>query len=144
MLRIMSKRTSDTDEELCPCLTGWQKALDRVKWNKLMEILKNTGIDWRERRLSSKLHINRSVKMQLDQADKISVKPGRGVRQGCCLSQILSSLYSENFTKEALEEFGDFKIGGQVIRTVKYADNLLLLANEEATLLGMTDRLIEN
>jgi hypothetical protein len=32
---------------------------------------------------------------------------------------------------ETLEMFGDFKIGGQVIRTVKYADDLVLLAREE-------------
>jgi hypothetical protein len=42
------------------------------------------------------------------------------------LSPILFNLYSENLTKEALEGFGDFKIG-QVIRVVKYADNFVLL-----------------
>jgi hypothetical protein len=30
--------------------------------------------------------------------------------------------------------FGDFKIGGQVINTVKYADDLVLLAKEEMVL----------
>jgi hypothetical protein len=41
------------------------------------------------------------------------------------------------------EGFGDFKIGGQVIRTVKYADDLVLLARDENVLQGMVDRLIE-
>jgi hypothetical protein len=59
------------------------------------------------------------------------VKIGRGVRQGCCLSPILFNLYTEYLTKAALEGFGGFKIGGQVIRTVKYADDLVLLAKEE-------------
>jgi hypothetical protein len=31
-------------------------------------------------------------------------------------------LYSEFLNKEALEGFGDFKIGRQVIRSVNYAD----------------------
>jgi hypothetical protein len=39
-------------------------------------------------------------------------------------------LYSEYLIKEALQGFGDFKIGG-VIRTVKYADGLVLQAEEE-------------
>jgi len=39
--------------------------------------------------------------------------------------------------------FGDFKIGGQIIHTVKYADDLVLLAKEEKVLQDMTDKLIE-
>jgi len=36
------------------------------------------------------------------------------------------NLYSEYLTKEALEGLGDFKIGGQIIHTVKYADDLVV------------------
>jgi hypothetical protein len=39
-----------------------------------------------------------------------------------------SRLCSEYLANKALEGFGDFKVGGQVIRTVKYADDLVLLA----------------
>ena len=39
--------------------------------------------------------------------------------------------------------FGDFKIGGQIIHTVKYADDLVLLAKEEKVPQDMIDKLIE-
>jgi hypothetical protein len=52
------------------------------------------------------------------------------------LSPILFSWYSEYFTKETLEGFGDFKIG-EVICTVKYADDLMQVAKEEAALQGI-------
>jgi hypothetical protein len=71
------------------------------------------------------------------------VKIGREVKQGCCLSPILFNLYSEYLTKKALKGFGDFKIGGQIIHTVKYADDLVLLAKEEKVLQDIIDKLNE-
>jgi hypothetical protein len=58
------------------------------------------------------------------------------------LSPILFNLYSEYLTKEALEGLGDFKIGGQIIQAVKYADDLVLLAKEENVLRDI-NKLIE-
>jgi len=118
----------------CVCFIDWQKVFDQVNWTKLMQILKGTGIDWHERRLISNLYMAQRVKVRLNQGETRSVKIGKGARQGCCLSPILFNLYSECLTKEALEGFGDFKIGGQIINTVKYADKLVLLAKEEKVL----------
>jgi len=53
------------------------------------------------------------------------------------------NLYSKRLTKEALEGLGDFKIGGQITHTVKYADDLVLLAKEEKVLQDMIDKLVE-
>jgi len=108
-----------------------------------MEILKETGIDWRERRLIRNLYMAQSVKVRLNRGETRSVKIGRGVRQGCCLSPILFNLYSEGLIKEALEGCGGFKIGRQIIHTVKYADDLVLLVKEEKMLQDMMDKLIE-
>jgi hypothetical protein len=77
-----------------------------------MQILKGTGIDWRERRLISNLYMAQNVKERLNRGETRSVKIGRGVRQVCCLSPVLFKLHSECLTKEAMEGFGDFKIGG--------------------------------
>ena len=41
---------------------------------------KYIGIDWRERRLISKLYIEQKVKVQLDLGETRSVQIGRGVR----------------------------------------------------------------
>jgi hypothetical protein len=42
-----------------------------------MQILKENGIDWRERRLISKLYMEQCVKVRLDQGETRSVKIGR-------------------------------------------------------------------
>jgi len=84
-----------------------------------------------------------SVRIRQNSGETRSVKFGRGVREGCCLSPVLFNLYSECLTKEALEGFWDFKIGGQIIHTVKCVDDLVLLAKEENVLQKMIDKLTE-
>ena len=85
MLRIISEQALEIDEELCVCFVDWQKEFDRVNWTKLMQTLKVTGIDWRERRLIGNLYMAQRVKVRLNRGETRSVKFGRGVRQGCCL-----------------------------------------------------------
>jgi hypothetical protein len=65
------------------------------------------------------------------------VNIGKEVRQGCCLSPILFKLYNEYLTKEGLESFGGSKIGGQILRTVTYVDDFVILAEEHTVLQGM-------
>jgi len=47
-------------------------------------------------------------------------------------------LYRKYLTNEAPEGFQDFKIGGKVIHTVKYAYYLVVLAKEVVVLQGYT------
>ena len=143
MLRIISERVLAVKEEVCACFIDWQKAFDGVNWKKLMEILKEIGIDWKDRRLILNLYLGQRVKVRLDHGETNSAEIGRGVRQGCCISPILFNLYGEWLAKEALDGVGDFMIGGRVINTIKYADDLVLLAKNEETLQAMMDRMVE-
>jgi len=59
------------------------------------------------------------------------------------LSLILFNLCSKYLAKAAVEGFGDFQIGGQMICTMKYADDLVLLAAGEMMAKGMIEKLIE-
>jgi len=69
--------------------------------------------------------MDQSVKLKLGQGETRSMKTGRGVRKGCLFVADSIQLYCEYLTKEALEWPGDFRIGGQVIRSVKYGDELV-------------------
>ena len=55
----------------------------------------------------------------------------------CVCVYVCVCVYSECLTKEALEWLGGFKIGGQIFHTVKFADDLVLLAKEEKVLQDM-------
>ena len=68
------------------------------------------------------------------------MKTGRGGTQGCCLSPFCSNIYSLPYlTNKVLEGFGDFKIGGQIIHTLQYTDDVVLLAKKETVLQDMCD-----
>ena len=66
MMRIIPERTLEIDEGICVCFIDWQNAFGPVHWTKLMQILKRTGIDWCEKRLISKLYMDKRVKVRLD------------------------------------------------------------------------------
>jgi hypothetical protein len=50
---------------------------------------------------------------------------------------------SKYLTMEALERIGDFRIGGQLIRTGNYLYDLVILVKAEKVLWDTTDTLIE-
>ena len=51
------------------------------------------------------------------------------------------NLHSEYITKESLKGFGDFKIGGQIIRTVKRADDIALFCKKRYCRAQLIDEL---
>jgi hypothetical protein len=90
-----------------------------------MQILKEPVINWHERRLINKMHVDQSVKAQVDKGETRSAKIGKELTR--MLSPILFKVYSECLTNKAPEGFGDLNIKEQVIHTVKYAQDLALL-----------------
>jgi hypothetical protein len=66
MLRIISERALDIDQELRACFIDRQKEFDRGNLTKFMQILNGSGIDWGQRRLIRKLYMDQIVKIKLD------------------------------------------------------------------------------
>jgi hypothetical protein len=66
------------------------------------------------------------------------------IGRGCYFSPILVNLYRGFLIKKSLEGVGDFKKEGNVILTVKYADDLLLLVKEEGLLQGIIAKVLWN
>ena len=63
LMRIISERVLDVKEEMCLCFIDWQKAFDRDDWTKLLEILSNIGVNWREGRLIRNLYMGEKSKI---------------------------------------------------------------------------------
>ena len=131
MLRIKSEQTLNIDEEICACFIDWQNASDHVKWTKLMHTLNKTGIDWQERRLISKLYMDHSIKVQLEEAEE-----GLGRR-------VVSHRFYSTYRASTLP-CSVLRLQNRTNKhTMKYAHGHVLLAKEEMVLQGMIDRLTE-
>ena len=81
------------------------------------------------------------VKLRLNQGETDSVKIGRGVRQGCCMSPILFNLCGEYLMKETLAEVRDLKIGGRIINKVRFTDDTATIVKTQKGL--MVNRLVD-
>src|SRR6476469_3253134 len=126
------------------CFVDFEKAFDRVNWKKMMKVLQNIGVDWRDRRMISELCMNQEAVVRIAGGESHSGMIGRGIRQGCSLSPLLFSIYAEMMMKQALQNVEEgIRVGGELIKDVKYADDQGMVANTETGLQNLMDSLNE-
>ena len=89
------------------------------------------------------MYLDQNVKIRLDQQKAWSVKISTWVILGWYFSSILFKLYNEYVSEVALNGFDSFDSRGQLIGTVRYTDEFVIVGEEEAVLQGMVDRVIE-
>ena len=103
-MRKICERSLEHDQEVNKYFVDFEKAFDRIRWDKLMEILKKIGVDWRERRLIKELYMGQVVAVRINEGETDLIAIGRGTRQGCPLSTVLFSLYDETMIREAFDD----------------------------------------
>ena len=121
---------------------NWVK--NKVNWIKLMEISKNVGVDYHDRRMIWELYMNQSAEVIIGEEISKAAEIGRGVRQGGLLSTILFNMYVELMFMEALEDCEDgVNVGGERLAAVRYADDQAMIAITNVGLQRIMDRLVE-
>ena len=129
------------------CFVDFEKAFERVNWTKLLALLRKLGVDWRDRRLIAELYMNQTAMVRTGAGDTDGAVIGRGVRQGCLVSPILFNIYAEAMIRNSLEDLAEvIKVGGQLIKSVRFADDQAMTASTEAGLQHMmqvTNRVVK-
>ena len=88
----------------------------------------------------SEIYKGQRVVVKICNEETEEIRIGRGVRQGCCLSPTLFNIYAEKIMNEALEETEGLKVGGESIKTIKYADDQAIIATSQRELEIMLQR----
>ena len=97
----------------------YEKAFDRVKWVKLVTILKDIGFDWRDRELIATLYIGQTAYVHFGESLTDAAIIGRETRQGCLLSPLLFNIYSESMIREAFTHIHyGIKVEGQLVKSI--------------------------
>ena len=94
----------------------YQKAIDRLRHDKLAEVMEKAGIPDLKRRLNINLYWRQHAAVRWDGEVSREVGVERGVRQGCVKSPILFNLYSEFMIKEAMENVEGIKSMESIVR----------------------------
>ena len=144
VMRMLCQRVLEHDGIVFVCFVDFEKAFDRVNWVKLMSVLKDIGVDWKDRNLIVDLYIQQEAVIRIGAELTGAAKIGRGVRQGCLLSPLLFSIYIESLMKEAMEGSEDgIKVGGQVLQDVRFADDQAMVDSSEEGLQRTMFRLVQ-
>src|SRR6476469_5088002 len=124
VMRMICERSLEFGNNVCICFVDFEKAFDRVNWEMMMKVLQSIGVDWRDRRMISKLYMNQEAVVRIAGGESDSGIIGSGVRQGCVLSPLLFSIYAEMVMKEALKNVEEgIRVGGELIKDLKYAND---------------------
>ena len=67
----------------------------------------------------------------------------KGVRQGCVLSSHLFNLYTEKIMREVIHESDGVKIGGIRISNLRYADDMVLIADSKINLQNLIEKMVK-
>ncbi|KAK3714907.1 hypothetical protein RRG08_005377 [Elysia crispata] len=118
------------------------KAFDKVKHEKLFEMLNQLDIDGKDLRVLRNLYWDQTAAVRVggELSEYTNIK--RGVRQGCVMSPDLFNLYSKVILRN-LDGSEGLKANGENLNNLRYADDTSLLAGSEEDLQRLLNIVVE-
>ncbi|XP_063598959.1 uncharacterized protein LOC134775403 [Penaeus indicus] len=139
----MAERAVEVQKDLYLCFIDYSKAFDKVRHQEMFKMLEVLDIDGKDLQLIRNLYWKQlaAIRIEGETGKWSSIK--RGVRQGCVLSPDLFNLYSEVILREIKNMPGE-KIGGVNINNLRYADDIVLIAESELDLQNIINKFFKN
>lgn len=133
-LRLVLDRRMDLGLDTHVAFIDLEKAFDKVDWKKMISLLRNTGLDFKDRRIIYELYKNQETIIEVGN-EKGTAKIRQGVRQGCPLSPLIFNLFIESAIKIINEKSKEgVKFNGKTIRFIRFADDIAAVAETQSDL----------
>ena len=87
-LPVIHKGDLEYNNKVFVCYVYYEKAFDWVNWVKIMVILRNIGVDWKDKKLILNLYQGQAAYVRIDGFPS-ACSIGTGVRQEYSLSPLL-------------------------------------------------------
>uniref|UniRef100_A0A8D8UNP4 Craniofacial development protein 2 n=1 Tax=Cacopsylla melanoneura TaxID=428564 RepID=A0A8D8UNP4_9HEMI len=143
-IQTLIQKHRDNNNDAYICFIDFEKAFDRIKHDKMIDILEDIGLNEKDIRIIKNLYWNQSACVRIEGNVTESVNIKRGTRQGCVLSPQFFNIYSEYIFKEALHSINSgIKVGDVTINNIRYADDTVLLANTMEELQNLLNEVTE-
>ena len=134
-MRMLAERSIEMQKNLYIVFIDYEKAFDRVKHHEIMKDLEQIGIDQKDRRVIENLYWEQMAAISIDGDLNEWTNIKRGVRQGCVILPDLFSLYTELLMRKVIQ--GNLKVNGHPISDIRYADDTVLISDNERNLQEM-------
>ena len=138
---MLSERAVEMQKNLYLCFIDYRKAFDKVKHEQLINMLELLDIYGKDLRVVRSIYWEQTAAIKIDNEISPFIKVKRGVKQGCVFSPDLFKLYSENILREIQDQAG-ILIGGHNLNNIRYADDIVLIADSEENLQKILDKVV--
>lgn len=114
---------------------------DKLKREKLWELMEQAEVSHKLKERIKEIYNGTSFKVKIDDDESGVIYTINGVKQGCPLSTALFNLAFADLEKTMKKvQTGEVVIGKEKVWTVSYADDVVLLANNEGGMKEMMER----
>ena len=135
---LMNRKRRERDKGLCMCFMDMKSAFDKVEREKLWRMMEKREVSENLRRMIEALYEKVEMEIWVDGRGEGAFKTKRGLRQGCPLSGILFNIYMSDLEQWlAGRQVGGIKIGNMIIRSLSFADDIIMLADSKENMRRM-------
>ena len=125
-LRSIGKRALEVGKEVCICFIDYIKASDQVKHSKMIECLKEIGVDDTKLKTTTKSYWEQSAVVRTESGLTAECKIKKESNNDVSFHPAYFNIYTEKIFKE-VQDMRGVTIGGINLNNLRYADDTSLL-----------------